>query len=500
LKRGCLRVGDAEIELRRKAFEVLRHLAENAGRLVSKDELFETVWSNVNVSDDSLIQCIREVREKLGDSEHTLIKNVPRRGYLLAAEPSRIYGKEHEGHEALDPVSMDRPSIAVLPFVNMSADPDQEFFSDGITEDITTALCKLKGFFVIARNTMFTYKGRASDIRAIGHDLKVRYVLEGSVRRARHRLRITAQLVEANSGNHIWAESYDCAVEEIFSIQDQITTSIVGRIGPELLAAEYERVSRRLPQNLDAWECVIKALFHSSQQSDEGTQLALSLLGQALKKDPNYAQALGMKAWIMVFRAFQGWGDMGQVLGEAEPLIAHAMASDNCEVWAYLARGMVGFATRDNDLAVGVLTRAVALSPNSVNAHGHLGIAYAFGGRSKEALACIDRATELSPRDTFLSDFELYYAFAHFQGGNYEAGLRFAQQAHRTRPRHPYPILLAAACAGHLGRFDIGEHLVRKLREVLPIVSADFVETTAPYVLSKDRACLVKGLSLVGID
>lgn len=394
----------------------------------------------------------------------------------------------------------DRPSIAVLPFNNMSGEPAQDFLGDGITEDITTALCKLKGFFVIARNTMFTYKGRAVDVRAIGRELGVRYVLEGSVRKGGNRIRVTAQLIEATTGSHLWAERYDRDLEDIFAIQDEITTSVVGRIGPEILAAEYGRASRKPPQGLDAWECVIRAAFLSSQQSDDGTRSALELLDRAIGRDPGYSQALGMKAWICVFRAFQGWGDMGQALAQAKQLIAQAIATDNEEPWPYLAQGMVGFATRDNGLAVTALTRAVALSPNFVNGHGLLGIAHAFGGRPSEAIACIDRAVRLSPRDTFLSDFQLYYAFAHFQGGQYELGLQFAQQAHRMRPGHPYPLLIGAACAGHLGDMRSAASLIHDLKTILPIASATWIEATSPFVHAQDRARLIEGLSRAGLS
>ena len=393
----------------------------------------------------------------------------------------------------------DRPSIAVLPFNNMSGDASQAFFSDGITEDIISALCRLKGFFVIARNTAFTYKDRPTDIRIIGRELGVRYVLEGSVRKAGGQIRVTAQLLEAETGNHLWAEHYDRDLQDIFAIQDQITASIVGRIGPELLAAEYARMNRRALHNLDAWECVVRALFHSSQQSEQESRNALDLLDRALASDPSYAQALGIKAWILVFRAFQGWRYMGRALGQAIPLIAQAMALDNEELWPHLAQGMVAFATRDNALAT--LTRALAISPIFfVNAHGLLGIAHAFGGRSAEAVARIDHAVRLSPRDTFLSDFELYYAFAHFQGARYELALQFAQQAHRMRPGHPYPMLLGAACAGQLGQMDVGAAYLGQLREsLIPSLSLAWVDATSPYVLAQDRARLVDGLARAGL-
>ena len=190
---------------------------------------------------------------------------------------------------------------------------------------------------------------------------------------------------------------------------------------------------------------------------------------------------------------------MGPALGQAILLIGQAMALDNEELWPHLAQGMVAFATRDNTLAVATLTRALAISPNSVNAHGLLGIAHAFGGRSAEAVACIDQAVRLSPRDTFLSDFELYYAFAHFQGARYERALQFAQQAHRMRPGHPYPLLLGAACAGQLGKTDIGAAYLGQLRAAIPSLSVAWVDATSPYVLAQDRARLVDGLARAGL-
>ena len=499
-----LKADDCDLELRPKSFDVLCCLVEHAGELVPKDEILRKVWPGIRVTDESLARCVSDIRRSLDDREQRIVKTVPGRGYLLAVPVSRVPDAQtaSNANPQQEPAALalpDRPSIAVLPFNNMSADASQAFFSDGITEDITSALCRLKGFFVIARNTAFTYKDRPKDIRIIGRELGVRYVLEGSVRKAGGKIRVTAQLLEAETGSHLWAEHYDRDLQDIFAIQDEITASIVGRIGPELLAAEYARMNRRAPHNLDAWECVVRALFHSSQQSEQESRNALDLLDRALASDPSYAQALGIKAWILVFRAFQGWEDMGRALAQAIPLIAQAMALDNEELWPHLAQGMVAFATRDNALAVATLTRALAISPNSVNAHGLLGIAHAFGGRSAEAVACIDHAVRLSPRDTFLSDFELYYAFAHFQGAGYELALQFAQQAHRMRPGHPYPLLLGAACAGQLGQMDVGAALLTKLRAVIPDLSASWIEATSPYVFVQDRARLVDGLARAGL-
>jgi adenylate cyclase len=424
-----------------------------------------------------------------------VLKNIERPVRLYQA----VVGHASKSPGPLAPTPPDRPSIAVLPFTNMSADLEQEFFSDGLTEDITTALSKLKGFFVIARNTMFTYKGKAVDVRAVGRELGVSYILEGSVRKSADRVRVTAQLIDA-SGNHLWADRYDGCLGDIFAIQDEITASVVGRIGPELLVAERTRANRKPPQSLNAWECVVRALFLCSQLSKECSESALVLLARAIGLDPDYAQALGMKTWILLWRAFQGWEDMGQALAFAETAIPRATAADEDEPWAYLARAMVGYATHDNALAMAALRRAIEINPNFAFAHGQLGLAHALGGRSDEAVVCIDQALRLSPREVFLGDYHFFYACAHFQGARYELGLRFARDAYRQRPGHAYPLLIGAACAGLLGDRKAASALIAQIKELVPNVSLSSVESTAPFVLPEDRTRYLEGLTVAGLD
>ncbi|HWL70905.1 MAG TPA: adenylate/guanylate cyclase domain-containing protein [Geminicoccus sp.] len=439
---------------------------------------------------DHLRGKLRDELEYLGERQ---LKGIERPVRVYRAVPSGVIVPPA-------PPLPDRPSIAVLPFDNMSADPEQAFFADGITEDLTTALSRLKGFLVIARNTMFTYKGRTIDVRAVGRELGVRYVLEGSVRTAGRRVRVTAQLIEAASGNHLWADHYDRPLDDIFAIQDEITASVVGCIGPELLAAEHARAGRKTPQDLDAWECVVRALFRSAELSDAGSRDALALLDRAIARDPGYAQAFGMRARIVVWRAFQGWEEMGPTLTRAKADIARALAADKDEPWAYLAQGMVAYATRDEALAMAALTRAVALNPNSAYAHGQLSIAHTFSGRADEAVACIDHAVRLSPREIFLGDYDLFYAFAHFQAARYELGLRHAREAHRWRPGHPTPLLMGAACAGQLADAEAAAELLQDLRTLVPGASRASVEATIGFIRAEDRARLVEGLARAGLD
>lgn len=394
----------------------------------------------------------------------------------------------------------DRPSIAVLPFSNMSADPEQEFFADGITEDIITALSRLKGFLVIARNSTFAYKGRSVDLRQVGRDLGVRYVLEGSVRKAGERIRVTAQLIEAASANHLWAERYDRQLEDIFAIQDEITTSVVGRIGSELMAAEHERARRKPPQSLDAWECFTRALFKCALLSEEASGEALVLLRRAIELDPGYARAQGLLAWTMVWRAFQGFEPMGEALGIATAAIARGLAADKEEPWPHVAQTMVGMATHDEALSSTSIARAVALSPNLAYAHGLQGAVHALCGQAAQALECLDRAVRLSPRDMFREDFDLFYAFAHFAAGGYDQGLRFAQLAHAATPGHAQPVLMGCVCAAHLGELDTAAGLLADLRKLVPPLSLAWAEATSPFVQAPGRACIIEGLRRAGLE
>ena len=272
LTRGCLRIGEQDIELPPKPFEVLRYLVTNAGRLVPKQELYEAIWPNISVTDDSLVQCIRELREKLGDEEHRLIKTMPRRGYLfdvpvsardVPAVATSQASTASAGVELLAPALPlpDRPSVAVLPFTNLSDDREQEYFADGIVDDIITELSRFSELFVIARNSSFQYKGNPIDVRRVAGDLGVRYVVEGSVRRVGDRIRIAAQLIDAVTGGHLWAERYDRQIEDVFAVQDEVARSIVVKLAAHVNKAEIERTINKRPETWQAYDYFLRAAY-----------------------------------------------------------------------------------------------------------------------------------------------------------------------------------------------------------------------------------------------
>ncbi len=321
----------------------------------------------------------------------------------------------------------DKPSIAVLPFQNLSGDPEQEYFADGMVEDITTALSKLRWFFVIARNSASTYKGRAVDVKQVGRELGVRYVLEGSVRRGGNRLRITAQLVDAQSGNHVWAERYDRDLADIFAVQDEITECVVAAIEPELYAAEHVRSQRKPPDSLDAWECVIRALSCIGQGTREGTTEAENLCRRAIAISPGYGQARSLLSWTLT-RGTIWSGDWKAVEPEVDAATQTALTLDERDPWAHVTRGNMSIRQRRFDEAARAVGRALELNPNFALAHAFLGLVSAQQRRYQEAIASAQHALRLSPNDRSVGNYAtLALAISNFGAERYADCTRAAR-------------------------------------------------------------------------
>lgn len=447
----------------------------------------------------------QSVHDQVRDRLDLVFEDLGERELKNIARPVRVYRLRTPAESKAAPAPgaalqlPDKPSIAVLPFLNMSGDPEQEYFADGIVEDILTGLSRLRWLFVIARNSSFSYKGRNVDVRQVGRELGVRYVLEGSVRRGGNRIRITGQLIEAETGNHLWAERYDRALDDVFAIQDEITESVIGCIQPEVYAAEHDRLKRKPPQSLDAWESFIRGMFLYSQHSDAGTKDALNMLERAIELDPCYAQAHGLRAVCLAWRAFQGWENRDTAFAEAAEGADRAVACDPEEPWAYLAHGFIAIGNRRDSEAVSAFSRAIDASPNFAYAHGLLGAAHAFGGRPDQAIECIDRGVRLSPRDIFGDEYALYYAFVHFQAGRYGEAASAAHRAIQQRPGHPVPYIMAAASYGLAGETDKAKRAITQLTNLVPNISAAGVEETFLYCQREDRSRLAMGLRAGGL-
>jgi len=342
----------------------------------------------------------------------------------------------------------DKPSIAVLPFQNISGDPEQEVFADGMVEDITTALSKLRWFFVIARNSCFAYKGQAVDVKQVGRELGVRYVLEGSVRKSGNRLRITAQLVEAETGNHVWAERYDRDLSDIFAVQDEITERVVAAIEPELYAAEQVRSQSKPPDSLDAWECVIRALSCIGQGTrDENTE-AETLCRRAIAIAPGYGRAHSLLAWALLRRSL--WtGDFQTVVPEVSAETQTALALDDRDPWAYFPSAMLQARLRRRGEAARLLRRALELNPNFALAHAFLATTLSNQGAHQEALGSAEHALRLSPHDRPVGVYaSMAMMNVHFTAGRYPECATWARNAIEKSPGMlAGHILLTAALA-----------------------------------------------------
>jgi TolB-like protein/class 3 adenylate cyclase/Flp pilus assembly protein TadD len=370
-----------------------------------------------------------------------------------AATPAATPAPAAEGPQAL-PLP-DKPSIAVLAFQNMSGDPEQEYFSDGITEDIITNLSKYRGFFVIARNSSFTYKGQAVDVTRVGRELGVRYVLEGSVRKAGRRVRITAQLIDATGGGHLWAEKYDRDLTDLFAIQDEITREIVGSLAPRMLDTEMQRARRKDPRALDVWELAIRAQWHLARLTREDNAEALRLATESTRLNPGTTAGLNIAAFAHIYQAVYGWSaSPGQSFVAAHEAARRAVAIDDRDEVAQTALGSAEIFMGQHDSAVARLRDAVELNPNFTWAHGNLGLALAFVGKAEEAIGSFHEAVRLSPRDPFCFLWFYLLAFATFLVGRHGEALEHVERSLRLNPNIPGAHRNRAACLSELGRME----------------------------------------------
>jgi adenylate cyclase len=381
----------------------------------------------------------------------------------------------------------DKPSIAVLPFANMSADPEQEYFSDGMTEDIITGLSKFGLFFVISRNSTFAYKDGSADVKDVARDLGVQYVLEGSVRKSGNRVRITAQLVDAMADKHIWAESYDRELEDVFEVQDEIRQSIVTSVAPEYLSAEMQRAQRKEERNLDAWDAFMRSYWHFLRYTEDDNAAAQRLLRKAIDLDPQQANYHGLLAVTHVMDAFYGWSESGDAsfrvaLESAE----RALALDEQDTLALRSIGLVHFFSKNHDVALSYYERAVAVNPNEAVNRALLGAALGVAGNYDAALEQFEIAMRLSPRDVHISAWYSYLAVAAFVMGRDEEAAEWARKSVEANPQFPGGYRTLAASAGNLGQLTEAEAARARLQELLPHLTIAQLRESLPYFKNAD--------------
>jgi TolB-like protein len=491
-----LRRGSEAVAVEPQVFDLLVYLLLNRDRVVSQDDLIAAVWGGRVVSDSTLTSRINAARKAIGDSgeQQKLIRTIARKGLRFVGS---VGVHPNGGQQDLSgafprppdddqdrPRSMlprtDRPAIAVLPFVNMSGDPEQEYFSDGISEDIITALSKLRWFFVIARNSSFIYKGRAVHIRQIAEEVGVGYVVEGSVRKGGDRVRITVQLNDVATGGHIWAERYDRDLADVFAVQDEITEAIVAAIEPQIYAAENFHAQRKPPNSMDAWDLVMRALSHYWRVTRQDNLVAQALLEKATTIDPNYGQALGVLAASHTFSAHMGWADMATAAPLAERAALAAILADSEDPWAHYALGCAYLYNRRFDDSLAEFELALRLNPNFSLAQGYHGLALSYCGRWEEGIVAASRALRLSPRDPYSAIYCGIASYAHYVGRDYDKAMRLAREGIRQRGDFVGAHRVLTAAAGMAGQSEVSTAALQELRRVQPNVSLDWIASKMP--------------------
>ncbi len=417
--------------------------------------------------------------EDLGEHE---VKNIDRpvrvyRWTDAAADP--ILGIA--GTEGAPPLP-DEPSIAVLPFTNISGDPEQEYFSDGITEDIITALSKFRGFFVTARNSTFTYKGQAVDIKQVGRQLGVGYVLEGSVRKVGNRVRVTAQLVDAASDKHIWAEHYDGNLDDIFELQDDITRRVSASLKPELERAEWQRLRSDRKTDLNAWELHLRGLWHLYKYTRDGNRDALKLLQQAIEVDEEFSQAYAAAAYVKFSDVADGYTDRPKdTLQEAFALAEKAIAIDDQDAFSHFILGRVYSIRPDFEQAISELEFAIKLNPSLAEAYYGLGFALTYSGRGEEAIPMFEMANRLSPHDASVWAFFGIRAVAYIEMRQYDEAIRCGREAVRKRSAKYWASSHLVSALGHGGTPQEAENAVTELLARKPDFTVTFAKDHLYY-------------------
>jgi len=496
---GRLWSGRNELKLTPKAAAVLSALLARPGEPVSKDALFGSVWPNSVVSDDALSSCIQELRKALSDDpkKPRFIETRYRRGYRFVAN---LAPAAHEqGPAAL--AASGKPAVAVLPFDNLRGDPEQEYFSDGITEDILTALARHRSLLVIARGSAFAFKGQSVDVRGVGMQLGADYVVEGSVSKVGRLVRITARLAETEAGRCVWAEQYDRDLTEIFELQDEIVATIAARIEPEVYSAERTRAGKKSPDALRAWDFFhlgMRCLYRSAQQDNLEAQ---RLLRRAVELDPTLAQAYAWLSYAIVLAMvyFDAAPDE-RTLSEAVTLSRRAVELDERDAMTHFACGRALLAHKEYGAALAELEAAIELNPSLAIVYCGLGDSLAYEGRFAEAIPHFEKAIRLSPHDPQRWAFYSYRALAHILAGDLVQALDAAERATRVPNCHYWPFAHRVSALGHLQRQAELPRALAELRQRKPDFSCALARERLFYIKDpKHLERYIEGLRKAGV-
>jgi TolB-like protein len=507
-----LKRGSELVPVGPKVFDLLLFLVQNREQVVTRDHLLEAVWEGRIVSESTLTSHINAVRKAIGDTgrEQRLIRTVSRKGI-------RFVGKIEEqelpangsvtdsstASERLGPILTlpDSPSIAVLPFRNLSGDVEQDYFADGVVEDIITALSRIRWLFVIARNSSFTYKGRTVDEKQVGRELGVRYVVEGSVRQSESRIRITGQLVDASAGTHLWADRFEGRLDDIFELQDQIAASIVGAIASQLERAEIERARRKPTGSLSAYDTYLRAMPHLHRGTREAIDEALPLFYKAIQIDPEFASAHAMAAWCHFWRKINGWmTDREQDIAEGARLARLAVQLGKDDAVA-LTRGGHALAhlAGEIDGGIALIDKALVLNPNLAAAWFLGGFLRTLSGDPDAAIEFFTRAMRFSPLDPEMFRMQAGMALSHLLAGRFDMAASWAEQSFRQSPTFSAVVAIIAASHALAGRTEQAQTAIEHLRKLDPTFRISSLSGWIPIRRPEHLARLATGLRMAGL-
>jgi TolB-like protein len=474
-RRELRRSGDL-VPLAPQVFDILVYLIRHRERVISKDDLIADVWAGRAVSESALTTRLNGVRKAVGDNgeEQRLIKTLPRKGVRFVGA---VCEEQQAGASIRDTprpaaglVSQEQPSIVVLPFTNLSGDPQQEYFTDGIVEDITTELSRFSELFVIARNSSFTYKGQAVDVRAVGRDLGVRYVLEGSVRKVEKRVRITGQLIDAESGTHIWADRFESSLEDIFELQDQMAHSVVGAIAPRLEQAEIERAKRKPTESLSAYDCFLRGMARWHDWTRTGHDEALKQFHRAIELDPTFARPHALAAGCYLMRKSNGWVvDRAAEIAETDRLarISADLGRADAVALAWSAHALA-HVVGDIGAGLSLIDHALQLNPNLAVAWQRSGWIHVYAGEPDVAIEHVRTAMRLSPLDPLMHLAYSAIAYGYFFLGDLGQCSIWSDRALQMRPDWPAALRVSAMCHAVAGRERSAQQAMTRLQALQP--------------------------------
>lgn len=508
-RRELRRAGE-HVELEPQVFDLLEFLIRTRDRVASRDDLLEAVWQGRIVSESTLSSRINAARAAIGDNgtAQRLIRTLLRKGVRFVGHVQEEPG--HEPKAERDPVSVDVsdgeptgkvPGIAVLPFTNMSGESEDEYFADGMAEEIITGLAQCTGLIVVARNSSFTFRGRSVDVRRIGKELGVNYVLEGSVRRSDKRLRITAQLIDARSGGHLWAERFDGDLSDVFELQDRITESVVAVIEPKLLFAEAGRARRQPPQSLDAYDLYLRSLSMINEYSPEATAAALQCLDRALEFDPNYAQAMAASACYRALSQIQGWtGHPAEPRSRGVKLAWDAVAlAPNDPQTLWMAAFAVWVLAKDGPRAQDLFRRALSLNPNSEIAMTLAGWVEAANGNPAGGRELIEKAQRLNPNPPSPWVASAGMALTYIVEGQYAEAVRWAGHAVAQNRRFTFALRSLALALVEVDEMDRARHIVSEILGNDPGATVGGLPDQMPYLSEPVLQTYVETLRRAGL-